>query len=101
MAGRYPFGNSNPSRLGDLELHWSVSLLLHHDCAGRDPAPLNDVSNLKRYQVASPKLAVDGEVEECQLTRPVRQFEANANRPDFFCLEGRLLADQLAVVSRD
>lgn len=86
MRFGYPFGNGNPGRLGDLELHRAVGLLLHHDGAGGDPAALDDVTNAQRHQVASPELAVDREVEERQLTPTVRQFEANANRPDLLRL---------------
>jgi hypothetical protein len=49
--------------LSDLELYWPLGLLLHHDGPGRYSLALRDVPNSELHQVASPQLAVDGQVK--------------------------------------
>jgi hypothetical protein len=47
----------------DLELHWALSLVLHHHGAGCSLIPVADVPDLQADEVAAAKLAVDAQVE--------------------------------------
>jgi hypothetical protein len=57
-----------------------------------------DVPDLQADQVTAAELAVDSQVEECQLAHPVLHLEADSERPDVLELERCLLADDLALV---
>jgi hypothetical protein len=57
-----------------------------------------DVPHLQADQVAAAELAVDSQVEECQLAHPVLHLEADSECPDVLKLERYLLADDLALV---
>ena len=95
-----PIGHGLPRGLGDLELHRSRGLLLHADCPRGDAVAVADVADLCADEIASAQLAVDAKIEQCEISRSANQLEPDADRPDFFQLERRLLANQLALVPR-
>ena len=78
-------------------LHRSLGLPLHHNRTGCDVTTLDHVVNAKPYQVAPSQLAVDGEVEQREFPGSMIQLQSNSDGPDLFRLQGRLLADQLAL----
>jgi len=57
-----------------------------------------DVPDLQADEVAAPKLAVDSQIEEGELSHPAFHLQANTEGPDFFDLERHLLTDDLALV---
>jgi len=57
--------------VGQLELHRLLGLVLEDDGAVRDGAAVRDIADAQRDQVAAAQLAVDGEVEECEVTEPL------------------------------
>lgn len=77
----------------DLELDWALGLVLHNDGARGQLLPMADVANLEGYEVASAQLAIDTEVEECELADPPLHLKADAQCPDIFQFEGRLLSN--------
>jgi hypothetical protein len=95
-----PRSDRVPRLLGDFELHWSLGLLLHDNCPGRDPAALDDIVDAETNQVASTQLAVDCEIEQGEFTGLMSQLQTNPDRPDLFQLQRGLLAEQLALVPR-
>jgi hypothetical protein len=56
-----------PSLLGDFELHRSLRFLLHEGRSRDHVASPTDVLHLKSRQITCPELAVDCEIEQCQL----------------------------------
>jgi hypothetical protein len=64
----------------------------------RHGAAVRDIADAQRDQVAATQLAVDREVEEREVTEPLRQLQANPDRPDLADLQRRLRAGQFAPV---
>ena len=100
MSGRDPRGDRIPRLLGDLKLHRSLSLPLHHNRAGCDMTTLDHVVNAKPYQVTASQLAVDSEVEQREFPDPMVQLQSNPDCPDLLQFQRRLLAEQFAFVPR-
>jgi hypothetical protein len=86
-----PRGHRIARLLGDLELHWPLRLLLHDDCAGGDMAALDDIVYAKRDQIASAQLAINGEIEQCEISVLMIQLQSNPNGPDLLRLQWRLV----------
>ena len=42
------------------------------------------INNPQAYQVARPKFAVDGEVEQCEISEAFQQLEPRSDRPNMF-----------------
>ena len=61
---------------------------------------LDHITNAKPNQIASPQLAVDGEVEQREFSGSPGQLQPNPDGPDLFQLQRGLLAEQLAPVPR-
>ena len=59
-----------------------------------------DVADLERYEVASPKLAVDAEIEGRQLSNSVLHLKSDSKCSDVLELERSLLPNDLALVPR-
>jgi hypothetical protein len=59
-----------------------------------------DISHAQLQQIASPKLAVDCQVEHSKIAAPTRDLQAHTDRPSLFQLEWRFLAYKLALVPR-
>jgi hypothetical protein len=95
-----PRGEGVAGRLGQLELHRPLRLVLHHHRPVQDLIAVGDIAHPKAHQVAAAQLAVHGEIEQRQLPDPVVRLQTNAYRPDVLELERGLLANQLALVPR-
>jgi len=61
---------------------------------------MTNIADLQGDEVASTQLAVDTQVEKCELAHPVLHLEADAERPNVLELERGLLPDDLALVPR-
>jgi hypothetical protein len=95
-----PLLNRIAGRRCDLELHWALRLVLHHHGSGCHLVTVTDIPDLQAHEVAAAKLAVDSQVEECELTHPVFHLKADSERPDVLDLERCFLANDLALVPR-
>lgn len=84
----------------DLELHWALGLVLHHDGAARHRIAMANISHLERYEVTATQLAVDAKVEERQFADPAFHLKANSKSLDVLDFERGLLTDHLALVPR-
>lgn len=84
----------------DLELNWALGLVLHDDGSGGHLVTMRHITHFERNQVSSAKLAVDAEVEECELTDPTFHLKTYSQGPDVLHLEGSLLPDDLILVPR-
>lgn len=59
---------------------------------------MGNVAHTQADEVAATQLAVDGQVEHGEVTDSMGVLEINSNGPDVLRLQGRLLADELALV---
>jgi len=66
------------SRLGDLELHGPLRLVLHDDGARCHLVAVTDVPHFQADEVTASQLAIDAEVEQRQLTHPLLHLQANS-----------------------
>ncbi|AWE82058.1 hypothetical protein V562_02436 [Pseudomonas aeruginosa PS75] len=48
----YPSFQSHPRLLCNLELHWTLGFLLHHDRSRRYVFPMGNIADAKRGQIA-------------------------------------------------
>jgi hypothetical protein len=87
-----------PRLLRQLEPDGPTGLLLPH-CGAihRIPAWCN-VLYPKCDDIAAPQLAVDRQIENCQVARPSVHLQSGTDRPNMFWPQRRLLADELALV---
>lgn len=86
--------------LGDLELHWTASLVLDNCGPVSHVTTYADVIDPKADKVAAPELAVDGEVEQREIACAVLDLKSDTNGPDLLRPQGTLLADETALVPR-
>ena len=61
---------------------------------------MTDVADLQGDEIASPKLAVDAQVKEREISHPPFHLQADTQRPDVLHFERCLLPDDLALVPR-
>src|SRR5436190_23740031 len=100
MGGGDPCGYRIPGLLGNLELHWSLCVLLHDNRAAGDVTALDHIVDAQRDQITPAQLAVDGKVEQCEFPGSMIQLQPNPDSPDLLQLQRWLLAEQLAFVPR-
>jgi hypothetical protein len=99
-------GRPNPSDDGltcllrEFKLHRTLGFLLHDYRARSDDTSVTHVPHTQLHQIARSQLAVDGEVEERQLSRAAADLQSYADRPDIFQLQRSFLPHQLALVPR-
>jgi hypothetical protein len=88
------------SDLGDLELNRSLGLVLHHQGSRRYSIAVANVPDLQAHQVATAQLAVDSQVEQCELPHTALHLQPDAQSSDVLDFERSLLADDLDFVLR-
>jgi hypothetical protein len=76
--------------LGDLELNRPARLPLHDSGSGPHPFIEGHIVDPKRDQVTGSQLAVEGKIEQGQITNPLRDLEPDPNGPDLLALRGGL-----------
>ena len=99
-CGRYPVLQALPGPCGNFELDGLLRLLLHHAGSRCHMASMAEIVDAQSDQVAPTQFAVDGQVEECQVSDPAENFQANANCPDFAYAKRCFLPHQLPLVPR-
>ena len=75
--------------LGQLELHGLPGLLLHDGRAMPGRGVDDELADAQLHEVTSAQLAVNGEVEQCQVTDAALALKGEADGPDLFELKGR------------
>src|SRR5258708_40165836 len=90
--------NRLPGLFGDLESHRLPSLLLAHRRALNGVSVRGNVLDLEGDDIATAQLAVDGQIEHCQVALAVCHLKLGTYRPDVFWPLRRLGSDQLAFV---
>src|SRR5580704_14758598 len=93
--------DSLPGLFGDLEPHRSSGLLLADSHSLNGVSVRGNVFDFESNDIATAQLAVDGEIEECQVAFAVCHLKFGADRPDMFWPQWRLGSGQLALVPRD
>ena len=88
LGVRDPGGDRFPGLVGRLELHRLLCLVLEDDGAVRHRAAVGDVADAQRDQVAAAQLAVDRKVEQGEVAQPLRQLQADPDRPDLATFSG-------------
>jgi hypothetical protein len=87
-----PMSDGAPGLLGDLELNRPAGLLLDHHRSIPDPPARAYVVDFHSNEVATPKLAVDSQIEHREITLAPFQLEPHPDRPDILRLQRALLA---------
>jgi hypothetical protein len=59
-----------------------------------------DVADPERYEIATPELAIDGQVEKGEIAHSALEVQLRSDCPDVLGLQRRLRPDQLALVPR-
>jgi len=93
-----PGGDGSSGRLGQFKLHGPLGLLLHNHRSRQNLIAVGDVAHTEIYEIASTQLAVNREVEQCQISGLMRVLKLNPDGPDVLRLQRRLLPNQLAFV---
>ena len=60
--------------LGQFKLDGLPRLLLHDRCPGNYPTAMRDIAYLELDEIAAPKLAVDGEIEQGKISNALGQL---------------------------
>jgi hypothetical protein len=71
-------------RFGDLELDWSTRLALPHCCSITGASVRCHVFGFPANHVASPQLAVDGKIEEAEISLATSKLQVAADGPILF-----------------
>src|ERR1700730_13490123 len=93
-----PLADGAPGLLGDLELHRSARLFLDHSRSVANYASADHVIDRQPHEIATPELAIEGQVEHREIPPASFQLQANTNGPDVLRLQWTLLADQPSLV---
>ena len=64
----------------------------------RDVLAVADIPHPQANEITGTKFTVDGQIEQGEFAPPNGELQSNANSPDLFELERRLLANELALV---
>jgi hypothetical protein len=84
----------------DFELDRTASLVLDNCRSVSHKTANGDVIDSKADEIATAKLAVDGEIEHRQIAFAALDLKSDTNGPDFFWSERALLSDKTALVPR-
>ena len=95
---RDPRGDRGPRGFRQLKLYGPLCLSLHDHRPAQDLAAVRNVANTQIDEITATQLAVDREIEHCQVSNPAPILQVDADGPDILGFEGRLLADQFAFV---
>jgi hypothetical protein len=85
-----PLEQACASGLQELELHWATGLLLDDDCSLADAGSTDQLIDLDPHKVATAKLAIDRQVEECAITQAMLLLKEEANGPNLLRQERAL-----------
>src|SRR5262245_55032381 len=90
-----------PRCLGQLEPHRATRFLLPDRSPVSRISTRRNVIDLERDDIATAELAVDGEIEQSEVTETTFDLELCPDRPDVLRAEWRLRSDDLALVPGD
>jgi hypothetical protein len=85
---------------GNLKLDGSARFLLKNQRARRHDLAMADVARPLGHEVATSKLAIDGQIKKREIATTVGDLKPDANRPYFLELERRFLTHELAFIPR-
>ena len=95
---RDPGCHCRTRRLRELELDGPLRLPLDNICAREHLDSVRHIANPQADEVTASELAVDRKVEHGEVSHLVRVLKVDADSPDVFGFERRLLANQLPLV---
>ena len=96
----HPLRDRSSGVFRDFELNGAARLALDDRYAFADTIADNELGDPQTDEVAAPQLAVDGEIEQSEIARVAREFEARTDRPDLFRQQRPFLANEPATVPR-
>jgi hypothetical protein len=62
-------------------LNWSIGLLLDHHCPRSQLTAGDEIADLDLHKIAASQLAVDCEIEQRPVSKPVLSIQVEANCP--------------------
>jgi len=95
-----PAGHGLAGWIGEFKLNRSSGLLLDHVRPCRRSISVGHIADPELDQIASPKLAVDSEIEEREVASTAGQLEPSTDCPNFLELERPLLPHEFVLVPR-
>src|SRR6202030_1553296 len=87
-----------PRLLRQLKPDGSTGFLLPHRCPIDCIPAWCNVTDPNCDDIAAPQLAVDGDIEHCQVAGPPVHLQSGTDRPNMFWPQWRLLTGELALV---
>jgi hypothetical protein len=84
--------------LRQLEADWTPGLSLAHHRTGERVSVWGNVFDPHRDDIAASQLAINGEIEHCQLASSPFDLKLRPNGPDVPCQQRRFRPDQLPLV---
>jgi len=61
---------------------------------------VDNIMDAERDKIAAAQFAVDGEIEQREISGAMIQLQSNSDGPDLFQLQRRLLPEELALIPR-
>lgn len=97
LGPRDPVRDRETGVFRDFELNGPLCLALNDRCAFSSAITDDEICDLQPDQVTAAKLAVDGEIEQHQITQIARELEAYPDGLNLFGQQGTFLADEPGV----
>lgn len=79
-----PCGDGIPGLFRQFKLYRPLSFALHDHCPWLNLTAMDDIANPEIDQIAAAQLAIDGEIEERQISNAMVVLKVNTNGPDVF-----------------
>jgi hypothetical protein len=93
-----PVANRVSRLFGDFKFNRLPRFLLHHHRPFGNGRTMSNILNSDLDEITTSQLAIDGKIEQSQITNLQGYLKPDANCPDFLQLEWWFLACQLALV---
>jgi hypothetical protein len=93
-----PVANRVSRLFGNFKLNRLARLLLHHHRPFGNARTMSNIPNLDLDEITTSQLAIDGKIEQSQITNLPGYLKPDANCPDSLQLEWWFLSCQFALV---
>jgi hypothetical protein len=93
-----PVANRVSRLFGDFKLNRLSRLLLHHHRSFGNARTMSNIPNSDLGEITTSQLAIEGKIEQSQITNLQGYLKPDTNCPDFLRFEWWFLACQLALV---
>lgn len=100
LCAANPFPDGRPGVLRHFELNRPLRLALDNGHAFANPVTNHKIGAFEANKVTTVQLAIDRQIEKCQISEIAREFEPSADCPDLLGKKWALLTNQAPLVSR-